>query len=148
MGDKLTDIIDDPKHQATLARAAIKLKREEHPNFGALSPEGIQFDEIPPYSGPYPPNVPYGSKDGYFARYEHGSIYWREHAGAHVIFGAIRDYYDSMSAERRLRWGYPVTDEQEMRDDTFGMYRCNIFECTYRLVWTPVRGVFEEGHPG
>jgi Ca2+-binding RTX toxin-like protein len=49
-------------------------------------------------------------KVGQYVHFKGGSMYWHPAAGAHVVYGAIRDKWVALGAERG-RLGYPTSDE-------------------------------------
>lgn len=58
-------------------------------------------DELTTASGP-----------GRFTRFQKGTIYWGPTTGAHVVYGAIRDKWVNLGAERGL--GLPTSDEEDV----------------------------------
>lgn len=62
------------------------------------------------------------------------SIYWTPETGAHEVFGAIRDKWTEMGAERSTL-GYPVSPEQERGDGRIQRFQGG------SLFWTPQAGV-------
>jgi len=47
---------------------------------------------------------------GWFRHFQHGSIYWHPHTGAHEVHGVIRERWAALGWERSPL-GYPTTDE-------------------------------------
>lgn len=47
---------------------------------------------------------------GKYTHFQNGSIYWSPSTGAHVIYGAIRDFWAGMGWEKSIL-GYPTSDE-------------------------------------
>ncbi|MFN2555276.1 MAG: PQQ-dependent sugar dehydrogenase [Nitriliruptorales bacterium] len=68
-----------------------------------------------------------------------GSIYWTPGAGAHAIWGAIRDRWKATGWETGPL-GYPTTDESPTPD---GVGRFNHFSKAGSIYWTPGTGARE-----
>jgi uncharacterized protein with LGFP repeats len=58
---------------------------------------------------PLGPISPLPGEQGKFLTLEHGSIYWSEATGAHVVSGAIGDKWGTLSHERG-KLGFPTSD--------------------------------------
>ncbi|MGW4213728.1 AbfB domain-containing protein [Lentzea sp. NPDC004789] len=60
---------------------------------------------------------------GIYNHFDRGiSIYWSPSTGAHLVYGAIRDYWASLGWETAVDLGYPTTDEFQagnLRRSTF-----------------------------
>jgi uncharacterized protein with LGFP repeats len=65
--------------------------------------------------------------------FQGGVIYWSPSTGAHVVYGAILDKYNSIGAAASFL-GLPITDELQ-----FGNGRISYFQHG-RIVWTPTGG--------
>ena len=63
------------------------------------------------------------SGGGKFNHFQHGSIYWHPHTGAHEIHGKIKEKWSSLGWEKSFL-GYPITDEL----DAFGGGKFNHFQ--------------------
>lgn len=72
--------------------------------------------------------------NGYYRHFQHGSIYWHPHTGAHEVHGLIRGRWAEMGWERSFL-GYPTTDELVGRDPT-GAGRVSHFQAG-SLYWHP-----------
>ena len=62
------------------------------------------------------------------------SIYWSPETGAHEVFGAIRDKWTELGAERSAL-GYPVSPEHDQADGRLQRFQGGV------LFWTPQSGV-------
>ncbi len=85
----------------------------------------------------YPVTDELGTPDG-IGRYNHfqngGSIYWTPQTGAHAIWGAIRQHWESMGWENSYL-GYPTSDEEDFSEGG----RANTFQHG-GIYWWPDTG--------
>jgi KAP family P-loop domain/LGFP repeat len=74
---------------------------------------------------------PLGAEEPFFGGlsqiFQNGTIYWRYGAGAHALFGLIRDKYEELHSRRDAAIGFPIAEEQVGRDGS----RFNAFEHGY-----------------
>ena len=69
------------------------------------------------------------TRDGRYAEYQYGYIYWHPNYGAHEVHGAIGEKWDALTREGDL--GYPLTDELAAA----GGGRYNDFENNATITW-------------
>ena len=74
---------------------------------------------------------------GRYNHFRNGSIYWSPAAGAHVVYGAIRDKWESLGWEKGVL-GYPVSDEYGLANGV----RMSDFEKGV-IVWSAATGAHE-----
>jgi len=80
-----------------------------------------------------------GGELGRFSRFANGTFYWSPATGAHVVYGAIADFYRSAGGPQG-RLGFPTSDELDLPDAPGARY--NSFE-RGAIVWYPDAGASE-----
>lgn len=80
-----------------------------------------------------------GADLGRYSRFANGTFYWSPATGAHVVYGAIADFYRRVGGPQG-RLGFPTSDELDLPDAPGARY--NTFEHG-AIVWYPDTGASE-----
>lgn len=80
-----------------------------------------------------------GTDLGRYSRFANGTFFWSPATGAHVVYGAIADFYRSVGGPQG-RLGFPTSDELDLPDAPGARY--NTFE-RGAIAWYPDAGAME-----
>jgi len=80
-----------------------------------------------------------GGELGRYSRFAGGTFFWSAGTGAHVVYGAIADFYRTAGGPQG-RLGFPTSDELDLPDAPGARY--NTFEHG-AIVWYPDTGAME-----